>query len=410
MSESPRGLRDPRMRAAAIALAITLAIQVFTALAATAASVLAPEIGRDLGVAPKLIGVFVGLIYAGSMAGSLVSGGFIERYGAIRVSQVCVLLCACGVSLVAGATALPGVLLPTLVAAPIIIGLGYGPITPASSQLLARTAPPSRMALTFSIKQTGVPAGAALAGALLPATALALGWQSAFWLIAMSGICIAIVAQSARATLDTEHTPGRSLNVSAVLAPLKRVLGTPALRELAITAFVYAALQVCLMSFLVVYLTETLSFSLVAAGFALTAANLGGIIGRIAWGAVADGYVAPRVLLALIGIGAGACGWSTAAFDTGWPVEAILAVCVCFGATAIGWNGVQLSEVARNAPAGQAGAITGAAGFITFAGVVVGPPAFALISALTGGYRTGFLLFGGLSIACGVRLLVKHRQ
>jgi len=41
---------------------------------------------------------------------------------------------------------------------------------------------------------------------------------------------------------------------------------------------------------------------------------------------------------------------------------------------------------------------------------VVGPPAFALISALTGGYRTGFLLFGGLSIACGVRLLVKHRQ
>ena len=29
----------------------------------------------------------------------------------------------------------------------------------------------------FSIKQTGVPAGAALAGALLPVAALAVGWR-----------------------------------------------------------------------------------------------------------------------------------------------------------------------------------------------------------------------------------------
>ena len=38
------------------------------------------------------------------------------------------------------------------------------------------------------------------------------------------------------------------------------------------------------MSFLVVYLTESLGYSLVAAGFALTVANLGGIVGRILWG------------------------------------------------------------------------------------------------------------------------------
>ncbi len=130
------------MRTAAIALAITLAIQVFTSLAATATSVLAPEIGRDLGIAPKLIGVFVGLVYAGSMVASLASGGFIERYGAIRVSQACVLLCACGVGLrrrrrrVAATSSCS-----TLIAAAIVIGLGYGPITPASSQVLARTAP-----------------------------------------------------------------------------------------------------------------------------------------------------------------------------------------------------------------------------------------------------------------------------
>ncbi len=153
---------------AAVALSITLAIQIYTAVAATATSVLAPEIGRELGVAPKLVGAFVGIVYAGSMAASLASGMFIERHGAIRVSQVCVLLCATGILMVAAGTAFAGTTVLALALAPVIIGLGYGPITPASSHILARTAHPSRMALTFSIKQTGVPAGAALAGAVLP--------------------------------------------------------------------------------------------------------------------------------------------------------------------------------------------------------------------------------------------------
>jgi MFS family permease len=408
MSAGDRGSAAQAPKAA-VALAITLAIQIFTALAATATSVLAPEIGRDLGIAPKLVGVFVGLTYAGSMAASLASGGFIARYGAIRVSQVCVLLCAGGVLMVAGATALPAVQVFTVAVAPVVIGLGYGAITPASSQVLARTASPSRMALTFSIKQTGVPAGAALAGALLPIAALRIGWHAAFTLVAATGLIIAAAAEATRAALDADRIPGRAMSIGAVLAPLLHVLRTPALAELALTGFVYAALQVCLMSFLVVYLTETLHYSLVAAGFALTAANLGGIVGRIAWGAIADRQLAPRALLGLIGVAAGFCAWSAAAFGAGWPVVAILGTCVLFGATAIGWNGVQLAEVARSSPAGQVGATTGAAGFVTFSGVMAGPPAFALISVVTDGYRTGFAAFGAFSVACGAWLLVKHR-
>ena len=123
---------------------------------------LAPEIGRELGIAPKLVGAFVGIVYAGSMAASLASGMFIERHGAIRVSQVCVLLCAAASDDGRRRYAFAGTAMVALALAPVIIGLGYGPITPASSELLARTASPSRMALTFSIKQTGVPAGAAL--------------------------------------------------------------------------------------------------------------------------------------------------------------------------------------------------------------------------------------------------------
>jgi MFS family permease len=128
----------PSSSTAAIALAVTLGIQVFTALAGAAVAVLAPEIARDFGVPAKLIGVFVGLLYVGSMSASLASGHFIARNGAIRVSQVCVLLCAAGIALIAS---LPASAVAMLVIAPRIIGLGYGAVTPASSELLARPAP-----------------------------------------------------------------------------------------------------------------------------------------------------------------------------------------------------------------------------------------------------------------------------
>ena len=69
-------------RLAAVALASTLAIQVYTSLAGTAVAVLAPEIAADLGVPARWVGGFVGLVYLGAMMASFVSGAWIARLGA----------------------------------------------------------------------------------------------------------------------------------------------------------------------------------------------------------------------------------------------------------------------------------------------------------------------------------------
>ena len=390
-------------RTAAVALSATLAIQVFTALTATATAVLAPKIAADFGVSPRLIGVFVGLLYVGSMAASLASGHFIAGRGAIRVSQVCVLLCAAGIALVAVA---PPAAVYLLAVAPLVIGLGYGAITPASSELLARTAAPDRLALTFSIKQTGVPGGAALAGAMLPPLMLGLGWRPALLSVAACGVVIAALAQSTRERLDIVGAK-RAFSIAALVAPLRAVVADRRLAELSIVGFVYAAMQMCLMSFLVVFLTEALAWPLIAAGLALTAANVGGVAGRIVWGAAADHWIAPRRMLGMLGVAAAACAFTAANFGAAWPHAAVLAIVALFGATAIGWNGVQLSQVARHAPPGQAGTITGASGFITFAGVVSGPPLFALLSSLTDSYRAGFVVVGSACLLCGGALLLR---
>lgn len=391
------------LRDTVIALAVTLTIQMYVSLTSTATPVLAPEIARDLGIPPRLVGVFVGLVYVGSMVSSLAAGQLVPRHGAIRVSQIAVLICIAGISIVASAHASTVALLAL---AALVIGVGYGPITPASSHVLARTTPASRMALTFSIKQTGVPAGAAIAGAILPLLAQSAGWRTAFVSIAAAGLVVAAVSEPPRTNLDGElHRATTPFSVRNLLAPLGRLARHARLRELAITGFVYAAIQMCLMSFLVVYLTESLGHSLVAAGLALTVANIGGIVGRIVWGAVADRFSAPRRMLAMLGLGAAACAYLTAMFEPDWNTAALLLVCALFGATAIGWNGVQLSEVARQAPQGEAGIMTGASGFVTFAGVVLGPPLFAVLASLFGSYRIGFAVFGTAALGCGVALL-----
>lgn len=398
---------EPATRAS-VALAATLAIQVYVSFAASAAPVLAPVVAPAFGVAPELVGLFVGLLYVGSMSASLVAGGFVSRFGAIRVSQVCVALCALGLAVlpITAGTA-TGVALVAL--APLVIGAGYGPITPASSQVLARTAPPSRMALTFSIKQTGVPAGAALGGAILPALTLGLGWRAALAGIAALGIAVILAAQPIRSDLDRIRDRSHRLTLQGAARPLAKIFRDRVLRELVIASFFYAALQVSLTSFLVVYLTDAMRWSLVAAGFALTVATLAGVVGRIGWGIVADRWIAPRTLLGMLGCFAGVCALATALYPAEGSPVAMLMLITVFGATAIGWNGVQLAELARRAPAGEAGTITGASGFVTFAGVVFGPPLFGLLAALSGSYRSGFTLIGLAALLSGGWMLARAR-
>lgn len=386
-------------RLAGVALAATLAIQIYTSLAGTAVAVLAPAIASDLGVPARWVGGFVGLVYMGAMTASFVSGAWIARLGAIRVSQTCVALCAVGI---AGVAASGAGALPLVVLAAITLGLGYGPITPASSHVLARTTPASRMNLVFSIKQTGVPAGAALAGAVLPAFALAAGWRVAFVAVAVLGVAVIAAAQPIRAALDTGRRADAPVALGHALARVRRVLGDPRLAPLAWISWAYAATQVSLTSFLVVHLTGTLGWSLIAAGLALSVATAGGVAGRILWGVVADRTRAPYAVLGAIGLLSAACATLTALATPDWPAIAIYPVVALFGATAIGWNGVQLAEVARRSPEGEAGAVTGATGVVTFSGVVAGPPLFGALAALTGSTRSGFVALAALSAAAAI--------
>ncbi len=349
--------------------------------------VVAPVVSEAVGVATTYVGMYIAAVYVGAIVSTVMGGSFVKRWGALRLSQVSLLVTAGGLVL----CALPWPV--TIAVGALLIGLGYGPVTPASSHLLIKTTPPERMSLVFSIKQTGVPVGGMLAGLLVPSMEILMGWQAAFVMVALFCVLCALAVSPLRQQLDDDRDPTiRPSLVKSFIEPIKLVLAQPALRILAAISFMFAITQLSLTTYLVTFLYEDLGWGLVAAGVALTVAQAAGVGGRVLWGWVADnwlgsGYMLIGVALMLF-VGAALVPWLTADTKAVW----LYLVLMLMGATAIGWNGVYLAEVARQAPHGLAGMATGGTLGFTFLGVLCGPPLFGVAAARFGSYGEAYAL------------------
>ena len=385
-------------------LILALVIQAMVAMALLTLPVMAPVVAQALTVSPALVGLYVSVTYAGAMVASLLGGATVARLGAIRVSQWGLLLCALGL----GLCAVPW--FPVMALGAVLIGLGYGPITPASSHLLARTTPAHQMALVFSLKQTGVPLGSMLAGAVVPSLLLFLNWQASLLAVALVCVVCAWAAQHMRAELDSDRQPEARVQWGSLVQPIHLVMAHRSLLTMASCSFMFSMVQLSLTTYLVTFLNAELAYGLVAAGLVLSATQMGGIGGRIVWGYVADRWLGARRMLLLLATLMALGALSATFLSPETPRAVVLAILVTFGASAIGWNGVYLAEVARRAPQGMASMATGGTLAFTFLGVVVGPPMFGALSGLFGSYRAGFVGLMFMATASGAVLWWSQRS
>ena len=385
----------------ALPLAVTFAVQTLVAFAVYCAPVMAPVAGPALGFAPSAVGYYIAVTYCGSMIGSAAAGGWVARFGPIRVSQAGLVLALCGLAL--AATASP----PLVMLGGFIVGLGYGPTTPASSVILVRSAPASMFSLVFSIKQTGVPAGGALAGALVPILVLAFGWQWGAVAIGAACLVLAFAIDGVRERYDQGLDPRAPISLRAAFAPVGLVWREPGLRQMCITSFIYGGVQITLVTYLVTFLVESFALTLVLAGLVMAVTQVASVIGRVLWGVLADRVLTRRAMLGLLGIGMGASALVALAAGPGWPTWLLLLYASVFGATAVGWNGVFLAEIARIAPPGRTSEATGGCLFFTFLGVVITPPIFNAVLAMAGTYSVAYAVFAVPALAVGIWMLAR---
>lgn len=381
-------------------LLITLTVQGVISFSAVAIPILLPAFGQDLAVGAVFAGSATAIIYGCAVFTAYASASRVRGFGPIRTCQAALMCVGCGLALCANGSRW-GLFLGAM-----LIGLGYGPVTAASTLLLTRSVDPLAYGFVFSINRVSIPAGAAVAGAALPRLSQLVGWQVA--LISTAGLAtfLAMLLQSMRGLDRSGDGYGLEKGAGSFLGPLRLLFLHPKLRLLSQVSLVFIAAQSCLATFTVAFLVEAMSMSFVAAGNILAVAQVAGVVGRLVLGYVSDKIRHRMTLMGLIGLLIATGSGLVALARPDWPYTGIALVFLIYGAGALGWNGVMLAELAHAAPRERAGEIAGTSSSVAFTGAVVGPILFSLVLTSVG-YSGAFSLIAITATLAGVAL-IRH--
>ncbi|MEN2979735.1 MFS transporter [Tistrella bauzanensis] len=384
-------------------LLVTLIAHTVLSLSAASVPVLMPTIaGADAAV---LIGIFTAVVYATAAATSLCLSHLIPRLGPVRTLQLALLACTAGMLVCQIGTA------PALIGGAVLVGLAYGPVTPAGSLLLTFTIPARRFGLAFSINRTGVPGGIALAGLILPRTSQAYGWHPSLAGIAAVALAAALALQAGRYLDRPIRRPppsGRRLGRSLV-ANLAHVLTDRTIGPLSLASIVFLGAQNCLAAFLVVFLIGHMGMGAIEAGGLLALAQTVGIGARLVLGTASDLAPSRLMMVGVIGLVIAIAAASMALMEPGWPMPAVTAAVVLYGAASLGWNGVVLAALAQAAPRERASDIAGASTAVAYSGAVAGPALFAVVLEVAG-FATAFGVVAAIAAITAMVILRRARH
>lgn len=366
--------RQQHLLVAAVATMLTTYALVITA--SMTLPVLAPTAAETFGVPARMVGLYTSIVYVGATTSSVIAPHLIARFGALRTSQGTIVFAAAGlVALAVGNLAFA-------VLSALLIGLAYGPGNTASNRLLTSLTSEGKRSGVFSIKQTSVPIGSALAGFIAPPLAVLFGWQWAVLFIGLACLSIAFMVQPWRAALDADRDPAHRIALPDLAAPVAFTMAHPKLRALAVTGLVYSGMQYAFGAIMVAFLVERAEVSAVEAGLILSAAMIASVIFRLAWGYIAD-WTRPDVILGLIGLLTAGSVVAAIFVDPGWPVTGLLALGCWFGAAGFSWNGVYLALLADVAGSRHVAAATSGAMTMVFVGSLAFPAVFTGLLALS---------------------------
>jgi MFS family permease len=378
-------------------VAATTVAQIACVMGIAAFPVLALPLAAEMGIEPSLIGYQVSIIYGAATLGAPLLSMAVPRYGACRAMQVGLVLCVLGCLLAYTSQ------LAALVACSLLLGFSVTMMAPTSAHLLMRYTPPKNRVFLFSLKQTGVPMGWALMALIAPPLAQAYGWRWPLAVVIVVSVATALAVQPMRAQWDDDRHARASMRTGA-LRGLTVLWHRHTLRWLVMAAFCLAFVQLSLGTFLVTALVKEGGYTLVTAGFMLSVTQVAGVMGRIVCGWLADRTGRSLSLLRALAIVGAICCPLMGFIARGWPTAAVAAYFVVFGASAVGWNGLYMAEIARRSPPGQASITTGGASVWNFGGILLGPAMFATMYRFLGSYASTYVLLAAVSLA-GVAFL-----
>lgn len=368
--------------------------------------ILAPFIKEDFHLSSFQIGFLISALSIGSALSQMPAGLFTDFLG-VRL-------------MLTAAVGLIGVILVLFSLAPfywiaLLILLVYGGVNgivgPATSKSILDWFPAVGRATAMGVKQTGVNFGGIFAGLLLPILTISLSWRH--------GLLAAGLVEAALAPLIYKLLKESPIRSETPRAPLAwgKMLHMAMQRDMLILggiAFCFMASQFCFSTYLILFLTQEMNYTLVEAGLWFALSFLVGAAGRILWSLVSDYLLAGRrkgilCLIALI-LFFSSLALGLISFVPAFSPLLLTAV-FAFGISGIGWNAIYLTMVGETVEKESAGLATGIGYAIGFIGSLICPPLFGLLVDKTDVYGYAWLMPAGCAGAILVFLkLFKEKQ
>jgi len=396
-------------------LAMLTGSQFTMSLGAYAWGPLSPFLVNDLNISHVQIGLFNSALFMASGIISIPSGFFVDRFGAQPSLIICLIIMGFPFVLMA---LTKNYLLMVILS--FVSGLGYGMINQVSVKGIIQWFGSRTRGTAMGIKQTGVTLGVALGGVLLPALAVNFNWNIALLAAGLPMLGLALISLFFYRECPVDGTGGTGGTVNASSTPehksaaikeasFLQILANPVIISLLVTVPLLALAQSCVMTFLVLYLTENIRLSVNLSGVCLTIIMIAGTLGRIVWAFLSDRFFRsdrkkPLIMICLLGL---ISSLGLAYFPADIFVWAIFFWVVLMGFCFLGWNALFYIMAAEVAGPALTGSITGVVLTMGWAGMVIGPLVFGWIVDVTGGYFWGWLMVAFCSALNAFLLLIS---
>lgn len=336
---------------------------------------LSPLIRDDLEISRSALGALTTVMFAVGALLSPLAGRLADDLGGRRLL---VGLFGLATACFFAAALSPGY--PWLLIVSSLMGLSVAAGNPATNKLLAERIPPGRQGIITGVKQSGVQVGIFLAGALLPAGAVAFGWRG-MMLASVTLPLTGSVLTRIFVPPDDRRPPRRERAGSEPLGPVVLRLAVYAhLMGLGIAAFA---------AYMALYANESLGLSVAVSGLTVALSGLVAIGARILWARAAEHHMSTPTALTIIGVVA------VLAQASIWAADRVGAWLVWVGVLLMGlsagaWNAVGMLEIVKGMDAAEAGRASGIVLLAFYMGHVLSPTAFGFSVDRTGAYDLGW--------------------
>ncbi|GII76639.1 MFS transporter [Sphaerisporangium rufum] len=343
---------------------------------------------RDLELNTTRLGLLLSAAQLLPLAGLLVAGRLLDRYGERWIVGTGALVVA--LALAAGRAA-PGYV--SLLVVLLIVGAGYSTIQPGGSKSVASWFDASQRGLAMGIRQAGLPLGGVLAAVALPALATACGWRSTL----MAGALVAL--SGAVAFMAFYRHPPDQRPVPTTSRVSLELLRESYMKKIILSGASMVSVHGGVGVLTVLYLHEVTSMDSASVALVYVAVQCAGALGRILLATWSDHHRSGRYACVLTCLTAVVVGMTMLTTPIGRSTIAACLLFIWLGFFGIGWYGPWVAYAAESAPPDRTGSALGLAMAVNQVAVILAPPMLGLLTDMTNSFAPAWALLAALTAA-----------